>query len=292
MRRLWPLLPLLLASGCLDEPPYRCQSDEVCFLQGFQGTCDLASAKCVYPSADCRGINSVEGYVDGNGNCVPAPNSNVGPGPTTTGATTTDSGSTETTDAQTSTPPTTTDPTDDSTTTTDTPTQEGSSSGDDAESSTGSDPTNGEGCEGMTDITDAGTVTATTTFPGFPAEDSVDDDPTSSWFSTGPEGKGGPSVYGWNAGGDRCINRIEVDDNSAHEDPTFRTGFGFGNVVVRVVQNETVVFEETVQLPGTPDGPVVVDTGGIIGSRVLLELNAHENEECGGFSELRVFGGA
>lgn len=289
MRRLVPLLPLLLAGGCLEEPPFRCQTDEVCFLQGFSGTCDLATATCVYPSADCRGINSVDGYVDGRGNCVPAPNNNVGPGPTTTSPTTTGSESSGTTDDPTTSPPSTTDPTDD-TTTTDTPIQGGSSSGEFDESSTGPDTTTGDGCQEMVDITDQGTVTATTVFNGFPAADAVDGAANTSWFSTGPEGDGGPSVFGWNTVTDRCINRIEVDDNSAHSNPDFQTGYGFGSVVVRVVQDEAVVFEDTVQLPGTPDGPFTVDTGGVIGSRVLLELNAHENEDCGGFSELRVFG--
>lgn len=289
MRRLVPLLPLLFAGGCLEEPPFRCQSDEVCFLEGFAGTCDLATSSCVYPSADCRGINSVEGYVNGKGLCVPAPTNNVGPSSTTASSSTTGDESSGTT-ATPTTASTTNDSADESSTT-NMQVDDGSSSGSAGESSSGTATTGAQDCQESLDITGEGSVTATTVFNGFPATNSVDGLITTSWFSTGPEGDGGPSVYGWNAAADRCITRIEVDDNSAHSNPDFRTGYGFGSVVVRVVQGERVVFEETVQLPGTPDGPFAVDTGGVIGSRVLLELNAHENTECGGFSELRVFGG-
>lgn len=280
------MLPLLLAGGCLEEPPFRCQSDEVCLLQGFMGTCNPATATCVYPSADCRGVMSIDGYVDGKGNCVPAPSSSIGPGPTTT-TTAAGSESAETTDD----PSTTGRPgTTDETTTTDPTTHDESSTGELAESSTGPSTTSGGSCSKAIELTAQGTVTATTVFNGFPATDAVDGAANTSWFSTGPEGDGGPSVFGWSTVTDRCINRIEVDDNSAHSNPDFHTGYGFGSAVVRVVQGDTVVFEETVQLPGTPDGPFAVDTGGVIGSRVLLELNAHENAECGGFSELRVYG--
>ncbi len=289
MRRLWPLLPLALSAGCLEEPPFRCQTDEVCFLQGFPGTCDLATAKCVYPSADCRGINSVEGFVDGKGNCVPEPNSAVGSGPTTTSTSTTGDDSSESS-ASANTDPSTTNATND-TSTTDDPFQPASSSEGGEESSTTDDTSSG-GCGApMDDITAEGNVTATSVFDGYPALLSVDGALNTSWFSTGPEGGGGPSVYGWNTVTDRCITRIEVDDNSGHNQAGFRTGYGFENIVVRVLQDELVVFEQTVPLPGTPDGPLAVDTGGVAGSRVLLELNGHENEACGGFSELRVFGG-
>lgn len=291
MRRAWTLLPLALALGCLEEPAYQCQSDEVCFYKGFAGVCDLASASCAYQSVDCQGLSSIEGWVNARGLCVPAPN-NAEPSSTTgdSGGGVT-SGSTSSAGSST---PTTNDPTSDAESSNGIVTGAESSGGSAESESSGAGPTTGSfgECDGLTDdLTPQGTVTATTTFSGFPAADSVDGSLSTSWFSTGPEGDGGPSVYSWSTVTDRCINRIEVDDNSAHSNNEFRTGYGFASATVRIIQDDIVVFEEMVQLPGTPDGPFAVDTGGIQGSRVLIELSGHENTSCGGFSELRVIGG-
>ena len=288
MRKVWPLLLAALA-GCLEEPQFRCRTDGQCFLQGYAGTCDIASASCVYPSADCQGINSVEGFVDGQGNCVPAPNATGGTAPSST----TSGGASSETTAPATTDPVSTDPTDDSTSSGSEP-PESSSTGGEASSMTDDATTGGRGCSGQTqDLTAQGTVTASSTFnANFEKELSVDGRLDTSWFSQGPEGGGGPSVYSWSTVTDRCIARIEVDDNSQHAQPSFRTGFGFESATVRVLQGNTVVFEETVLLPGTPDGAFAVDTGGVEGSRVILELSGHEDPTCGGFSEVRVLGGA
>ncbi len=291
MRRAWTLLPLALALGCLEEPAYQCQSDDVCFYKGFAGVCDLASASCAYQSVDCQGLSSIEGWVNARGLCVPAPN-NAEPSSTTgdSGGGIT-SGSTST--VSTSTPPTS-DPTNDAESSNGIVTAGESSSGSAESESSSSGLTSGSsnGCEGLTDdLTDQGTVTATTTFNGFPASNSIDGSLSSSWFPTGPEGDGGPSVFSWSTVTDRCINRIEVDDNSAHSNNDFRSGYGFASATVRVIQDDIVVFEEMVSLPGTPDGPFAVETSGVQGSRVLIELSGHENTTCGGFSELRVIGG-
>ncbi|MGH1345818.1 MAG: hypothetical protein ACRBN8_29915 [Nannocystales bacterium] len=294
MRRVWTLLPLALALGCLEEPAYQCQSNEACFYKGFAGVCDIATASCAYQSVDCQGLSSIEGWVNASGLCVPAPN-NAEPS-TTTGDSGggVGSGSTSSATMSQSTTANPTDPTEDEESSSAVvtgaessgdPTQ--SESSDSMETSGGADE-----CDGLSDnITDQGMVTASTEFNGYPAPDSVDGSLSTSWFSTGPEGGGGPSVYSWSTVTDRCINRIEVDDNSGHSDEGFRSGYGFATATVRVLQDDLVVFEETVQLPGTPDGPFAVDTGGLLGSRVLIELGGHENEACGGFSELRVIGG-
>jgi len=291
MRRAWTLLPLALALGCLEEPAYQCQSNDACFYKGFAGVCDVATASCAYQSVDCQGLSSIEGWVNARGLCVPAPN-NAEPSSTTGdsggGITSGSTSSVETSQ------PTTADPTDDGESTNGLITGAESSGSSVESESSGSDPTSGgsDGCEGLMDnLTDQGTVTASTEFGEYVAGRSVDGSLSTSWFSTGPEGNGAPSVYSWSTVTDRCINRIEVDDNSVHDTNEFRTGYGFATAVVRVLQDDLVVFEETVQLPGTPDGPFTVETGGLLGSRVLLELGGHENEDCGGFSELRVIGG-
>jgi len=289
MRRLSPFLLTLSLAGCLQEPPYRCQTDEVCVLSGFTGICDLQSSMCVYPSNDCRGNLSSNGWVDGNGNCVPEPANALS---STTDGTTTDDDPTAgpttspTTDASTSVASTSS--------TTGTPAEAESTSGQPAEdsSSTGTAESTGEGCSSAQDITALGTATASSVFGGddFPPHLSIDGAINTSWFSSGPEGGNGPSVYDWTIVTERCIERIEVDDNSGHNDPDFRQGFGFDAVAVRVLHGGAIVFEESISLPGTPDGPFTVDTGGVQGSRVLLEFSGHENQSCGGFSELRVFG--
>lgn len=285
----WGLLPLVLASACLEEPPYRCQSNDVCFYKGFSGQCDLNTGTCVYMSADCQGIGSIDGWVNAKGQCVAAPANSVS---TSTSTSTTTDGSAS--DASTTGKST-------STTTPSTATESASGFDDGSSSGESLDSSSGEGesssgspnpCAGTdADVTNLGDVDATTTFGGFAPPLSVDGDVSTSWFSTGPEGGGGPSVYAWATMQELCISRIEVDDNHLHDNVSFRTGYGFDSAVVRVLNGPSVVFEEAVQLPGTPDGPFVVDTGGLVGTRVLLELGGHENEDCGGFSELRVFGG-
>lgn len=293
MRRAWTLLLLALPLGCLEEPAYQCQTDEVCFYKGFGGVCDLATSSCAYQSVDCQGLSSIEGWVNARGLCVPAPN-NSEPSSTTgdTGGGIT-SGSTSSVGSS---PPTTNDPTEDAGSSQGIVTGPESSSGSaESESSASGQTSSGSevGCEGLTDnITDQGSVTASTTFNGdFLPSESVDGSAATSWFSSGPEGGGGPSIYSWSTVTDRCINRIEVDDNSGHSDPDFRSGYGFATATVRVLQDDLVVFEEAVPLPGTPDGPFTVETGGMLGSRVLIQLDGHENDSCGGFSELRVIGG-
>ena len=287
MRKVWPLLLLAAAAGCLEEPSFRCRTDSQCFFRGYPGTCDIASATCVYPSADCRGMLSVTGFVDSQSRCVPAPNTTASTG---TSSSTSGGSSSETTDP-TTTDPATTDPTDDSTSSGPAPAESSSGA---AESSTTDETTTGPGCGGQSqDLTPQGMVTASSTFnANFDKSLSVDGRLDTSWFSQGPEGGGGPSVYSWSTVTDRCIARIEVDDNSQHSQPQFRTGYGFESATVRVLQGNTVVYEESILLPGTPDGPFAVDTGGVQADRVILELGGHEDPTCGGFSELRVLGGA
>lgn len=297
MRRVWTLLPLALALvGCLEEPAYQCQSDDACFYSGFAGICNLATASCAYQSVDCQGLSSIEGWVNARGLCVPAPN-NSEPSSTTgdSGGGVTFGSTSSVGTSQQTTATTAVDPTEDAETTNGIVTG-AESTGDSAEGeSSGSEPTTGSfgECDGLTDnLTGEGTVTASTTFNGdFPATASVDGLLSTSWFSSGPEGGGGPSVYGWSTVTDRCINRIEVDDNSMHSNGSFQDEYGFNSAVIRVLRDDIVVFEETVQLGASPDGPFAVETGGLLGSRVLLELDGHENTSCGGFSELRVIGG-
>jgi len=280
------LLPMALSLGCLDPPPYRCERDTQCFLQGYPGTCDRASGTCVYPSADCRGILSIEGYVDGQGNCVPEPNDVVGPSSTSTGPEGAETSGTAsaTSFAEASGAPVTGSSSGEPGWST---TSLGeTSSGGSSESGTGSS-TGGGGCpQPIQDMTNYGTVGASSQLNGYPATRANDGDNTTSWFSGG----GATAEYTWSSEADRCIDRIEVDDNSMHANTMFQTDYGFQQAVVRVLQDDTIVFEELVPLPGSPDGNYAVETGGAIGSEVVLVLGPTDGAFFGGFSELRVFG--
>ena len=86
------------------------------------------------------------------------------------------------------------------------------------------------------------------------------------------------------------IESITVVSNAAHANPDFRTGFGFGDVLVTVVADGQTVFEQRVDLSGTPDPNVTVNPG-VVGDTILLAFSAHEASNCGGFAELIVVGG-
>jgi hypothetical protein len=78
---------------------------------------------------------------------------------------------------------------------------------------------------------------------------------------------------------------VEAISNRNH--PEFPTGFGFGQVIVRVLRAGSVVFEQTVGLPGTPDPDVIVSPN-VVGDTVALQFLQPESPDCGGFAELRV----
>ena len=139
-------------------------------------------------------------------------------------------------------------------------------------------------------ITDLGFGGASSEFSSeFPAGLATDGDPTTSWFSAGSNEDGATSVYAWVAGGSVFIDQVEVLSNARHENPDFQTGFGFGSVRIQVISDGEVVYEETRDLPGTPD-PDVTFSPGVVGDRILLFFNDHEDPTCGGFAELIVTG--
>ncbi len=288
-RAMLPVLSMLsMLSSCLEEPPYRCLSNEVCFYEGFTGQCDLNTERCVYMSTDCRGNLSITGWVNARGQCVPEPANAISTSSSSSSSTdaSPDASTSEGPDPTTgpSTEPTTGSDVGDASTSEDT---RGSTTGGD-DSTTG---TANPCADASATITSQGSVDASTIFDDFDPSLSVDGNLATSWFSTGPEGGGGPSVYTWTVEDELCISEIGVQDNSLNSNPSFSTGYGFDSAVVSVFRDDVSVFEVTVALPGTPDGPFVVDTGGVIGTRVLLELGGHENTSCGGFSELRILGG-
>lgn len=212
-----------------------------------------------------------------------------------------DNGTSGTSDAaSTSTDPTsnpTTDPSTDPTTgpstdpTTDPSAGSTSATGDE---STGEPPA---GCAGDTvNITQNGEVLASSVFdsllgPAYEADLSIDGDVATSWFSAGPSKDGVESTFEWYTQFDHCIDGIAIVSNSMHANTDFREGFGFEAATVEIVdQSGSVVFEEDLDLSGTPDPDIVLDTGGALGNQVRIRFREHESEDCGGFAELAIDG--
>ncbi|MDQ1492348.1 MAG: hypothetical protein QOJ23_4862 [Actinomycetota bacterium] len=134
------------------------------------------------------------------------------------------------------------------------------------------------------DITSRGAASASSEYPGgaYPAHLAVDGNVTTSWFSAGGTG----STFTW-TGPLATITEVDAISNRNH--PEFPTGFGFGQVIVRVLRAGSVVFQQTVGLPGTPDPDVTVFPN-VAGDTVALQFLQPEAPDCGGFAELRVKG--
>ncbi len=258
MRAVALVLPWIVL-GCLEAPQYACSNDAACVLNNVQGTCDVATNTCLYPSGpDCPSM-----LRDAHGNCA-EPGSN-------TDDPTADASATESSPATTEPDPTTTDA--ETTDTSDSPTTSSAADCD---------------ADGL-EITHRGVVGASSVFDDFPPILSADGDASTSWFSRGPEE--GPTVYSWVLSQPTCIARIELVGNALHSNPAFREGFGFEAVTVKLLDaSNRIVFMEPHPLVGTPDPDLAVETGGVEASRLLLEFTGHENIDCGGFAELRVFG--
>ena len=154
-------------------------------------------------------------------------------------------------------------------------------------------------CSNQTsNITSMGWVEASSIFDpwfgqAFPAELSVDGNLGTSWFSAGPESDGAPTFFKWITQSDVCIGELQIIGNGGHNNADFRQGYGFGSLTVRIYDTGgDEVFRETYDLSGSPDPTVEVTTGGVQGHRVELYLDGHESDDCGGFSELTVYGDA
>lgn len=139
------------------------------------------------------------------------------------------------------------------------------------------------------DVSSEGAVVASSEFSGeFVAALANDGDVGTSWFSKGPNVDSAGSVFVWQSPTERLIEEIVVVSNEAHDDPSLRTTFGFGQVVVAVLDAAgNQVFEEVVALPGTPD-PTISVRPNVSGTTVQLTFTGHEDATCGGFAELIV----
>ena len=134
-----------------------------------------------------------------------------------------------------------------------------------------------------------GSVSATSVFsPAFATALAVDGNPATSWFSRGSQVDGPSTTFTWTYPKDELITLVRVVGNGAHSEIAFRKNYGFGSVIIRVLDaNGRADFEQTVALPGTPDPDAVVQPG-VRGRIIQLVFSGGEAPDCGGFSELEV----
>ncbi len=269
-------LLLGFAVSCIQFDPFACQDDSDCVFEGRPGQCRLAEQVCIYPDDSCptrwgtaqgECMSPVGGGSEVGSEAGPGEASDAQPG-TGTGSGSADSGTTL--------PPTTTSMVTTTATTTGPTTETGDPS------VCGAGP--------FDDLTGLGVVWASSTYSdSFHAFLSTDGNFATSWFSAGPE-PGGPSIYEWTVVDPVCITSINLTGNGLHQDPDFRTDYGFESVVIRVYdEDDSIVFQQMESLADTPDPPIIVEPD-VWGVKIVLELSEHESDDCGGFSELTVVG--
>jgi len=137
-------------------------------------------------------------------------------------------------------------------------------------------------------ITKLGQVAASSEFSAqYPVRLAVDGDPGTSWFSKG-NADGNSSTYTWAIPADRMITSVSTVGNHANHDRTIRTGFGFTSVTVDLYNSagQLVFHQANVPLPGKD--PTMSVQPNVMGSRLVLTWNIHQDKACGGFGELTV----
>ena len=138
------------------------------------------------------------------------------------------------------------------------------------------------------EIASEGTVEASSIYDStYPASLATDGDLSTSWFSAGPDADG-TSTFVWTGVQEDFIASIDVISNREHQVVDFRTGYGFGEVIVQVyTAQDALVFEQTIILDGTPDPDVHVEPN-VVGQWIRFVFTGSEALDCGGFAELHV----
>jgi hypothetical protein len=134
-----------------------------------------------------------------------------------------------------------------------------------------------------TDVTSSGTVSASSTFSSdFGIGLAVDGSAATSWFSSG----GGSATYTWRIAQPELISEITIVGNASHSDRSFRSGFGFGSVIVDLFLSGKLVGAAEASLPRTPD-PTVMVAFGVDADEVRLSFTGGEDPSYGGFASWR-----
>ncbi len=139
------------------------------------------------------------------------------------------------------------------------------------------------------EVASEGVVEASSIYDStYPASLATDGDVSTSWFSAGSVGGDNAPSYVWTGQQDDFIASVELISNHAHQVVEFRVNFGFGSVVMQLLDSQgNVVFEEIASLDGTPD-PDVTFTPNEVGRTIRFLFSGSEAVDCGGFAELRV----
>jgi hypothetical protein len=125
------------------------------------------------------------------------------------------------------------------------------------------------------------------------ADNAIDGLVSTSWFSRGSLLDNRPP-FTWTIEEPACLTQITITGNAKNEDQKYREGYGFARIFVRVLdENGGEVFKQPMEYPR---GPQPVDlillapdkTHGVFGKTVELLFVQHEDDTCGGFSELVV----
>ncbi|HNF93836.1 MAG TPA: hypothetical protein PLQ75_04210, partial [Anaerolineales bacterium] len=138
------------------------------------------------------------------------------------------------------------------------------------------------------EIAAEGTVDVSSIYDAnFPASLSIDGDPTTSWFSAGPD-VDGTTRFVWTGVQEDFIATIDLVSNKDNEVVEFRTDYGFESVLIQVYTAEDkLAYEETVSLAGTPD-PDIQITPNVVGQWIWIIFSGSEAQDRGGFAELKV----
>ena len=138
------------------------------------------------------------------------------------------------------------------------------------------------------EIAAEGTVDVSSIYDStFPASLAIDGDPTTSWFSAGPD-EDGTTRYVWTGVQEDFIATIDLISNKDNEVAEFRSGYGFESVLIQVYDaQDQLVYEETVSLAGTPD-PDIQITPNVVGQWIWIIFSGSEAQDRGGFAELKV----
>lgn len=139
-----------------------------------------------------------------------------------------------------------------------------------------------------TDITFEGHADASSMYDlDYAPAVAIDGDLTTSWLSAGPDADG-TSTFVWTGIQEDVVFSIELVSNRDNQETEFRIDHGFGEVIVQLYNAaDELVFEETVNLDGTPDPDVIVYPNAV-GQWVWLILKGSEARNASGFAELRV----
>ncbi len=113
--------------------------------------------------------------------------------------------------------------------------------------------------------------------------DALDGSTSTAWFSPGSVLSPRPR-FDWIADAPLCFTEITVTGNAKYQDENA----GFQRMLVQVL-DETGAMRVSQRME-YPEGktPLTHDLGGVWGKTLRLELIQHQNDACGGFSELVV----